>query len=121
MKINSLIPVIYTKEIPETIDFYVNFLGFACTANEPELGWARVQFDHAEFLISQPNGNIPFEKSIFTGSFYLNTDNVEEIWHKVKGVAEICYTLEEFDYGMKEFAIYDNNGYLLQFGQEIPE
>ena len=23
--------------------------------------------------------------------------------------------------GMREFAIYDNNGYLLQFGQEIDE
>lgn len=23
------------------------------------------------------------------------------------------------DWGMREFAIYDNNGYLLQFGQEV--
>jgi len=23
------------------------------------------------------------------------------------------------DWGMREFAIYDNNGYMLQFGQEI--
>ncbi|MFN5228579.1 MAG: hypothetical protein ACK5Q3_18600 [Planctomycetota bacterium] len=27
--------------------------------------------------------------------------------------------LEDFDYGMREFAIYDNNGYLLQFGQSL--
>lgn len=26
--------------------------------------------------------------------------------------------LEDFDYGMREFAIY-NNGYLLQFGQSL--
>ena len=24
--------------------------------------------------------------------------------------------MEEFHYGMREFAIYDNNGYMLQFG-----
>ena len=26
---------------------------------------------------------------------------------------------EDFEHGMREFAIYDNNGYMLQFGQEI--
>jgi hypothetical protein len=27
--------------------------------------------------------------------------------------------MEDFEYGMREFAIRDNNGYILQFGQEI--
>jgi hypothetical protein len=31
----------------------------------------------------------------------------------------IVYPLEDFPYGMREFAIRDNNGYILQFGQEI--
>jgi hypothetical protein len=31
----------------------------------------------------------------------------------------IFYPLEDFDYGMREFAIYDNNGCLLQFGQDL--
>ena len=26
--------------------------------------------------------------------------------------------IETFEWGMREFAIYDNNGYVLQFGQE---
>jgi hypothetical protein len=29
----------------------------------------------------------------------------------------VAYPLEDFHYGMREFAIYDNNGYMLQFGQ----
>jgi hypothetical protein len=32
---------------------------------------------------------------------------------------KVCYPIENFEYGMREFAIYDNNGYLLQLGQEI--
>jgi hypothetical protein len=27
--------------------------------------------------------------------------------------------MEDFHYGMREFAIFDNNGYLLQFGQPL--
>jgi hypothetical protein len=33
--------------------------------------------------------------------------------------ARICYPIDNFEYGMLEFAIYDNNGYLLQFGQPL--
>jgi hypothetical protein len=31
----------------------------------------------------------------------------------------IFYPVEDFSYGLREFAIRDNNGYILQFGQEI--
>ncbi len=43
------------------------------------------------------------------------------MWQQLKDSAKICYPIENFEYGMREFAIYDNNGYLLQFGQEISE
>src|SRR5690606_29203282 len=87
--------------------------------NEPEWGWARVKLDNADLMISKPNDHIPFHKSNFTGSFYLNTDNVDKIWNEVNQNTKVCYPIDNFDYGMREFAIYDNNGYLLQFGQDI--
>ena len=119
MKINSLTPVIYTNDIQKTVDFYVNILAFECLAFDYQLGWANVCLDKANFMISKPNEHIPFDKPTFSGSFYFNTNNVDEIWTKVYQVATICYPIENFDYGMREFAIYDNNGYLLQFGQDI--
>ncbi len=33
--------------------------------------------------------------------------------------ARLCYDIETFPWGMREFAVYDNNGYILQFGEEI--
>jgi uncharacterized glyoxalase superfamily protein PhnB len=39
----------------------------------------------------------------------------------LKDSTTVVYPLEDFDYGMREFAIRDNNGYVLQFGQEIQE
>ena len=111
--------MIYTTDIQGTVEFYVNILGFDCLANEIDWGWARVKLDNANHMISKPNDHIPFERSVFTGSFYLNIDNVDEIWNKIYQSAKICYPIDNFDYGMREFAIYDNNGYLLQFGQDI--
>jgi hypothetical protein len=39
----------------------------------------------------------------------------------LKAKTKICYSIENFEYGMRKFAIYNNNDYVLQFGQEINE
>jgi uncharacterized glyoxalase superfamily protein PhnB len=57
---------------------------------------------------------------LFTGSLYFRTDDVDGLWQRLKDKARICYPIDNFEYGMREFAIYDNNGYLLQFGQPLP-
>lgn len=119
MAIEKLIPMLYTREMKETVDFYVNVLGFTCNNYQPGDGWASLQLDEVEIMLALPNEHIPFEKPTFTGSFYFRTNNVDELWQKLRTGTKVCYELENFEYGMREFAIYDNNGYLLQFGQEI--
>jgi hypothetical protein len=37
----------------------------------------------------------------------------------LKDQCKVEYPLEDFEYGVREFAIRDNSGYLLQFGKEI--
>jgi len=44
---------------------------------------------------------------------------LDSLWEKFRDKVVIVYPVEDFDYGMREFAIRDNNGYILQFGQEI--
>ncbi len=119
MALKRLTPTIYTADLSSTIGFYVQKLGFNCVDNIPAWGWARVEMDDVEIMISTPNDHIPFERATFTGSFYFYTDNVDTLWEKFKIKAKVCYRLENFEYGMREFAIYDNNGYILQFGEEL--
>jgi len=90
-------------------------------AYEPGWGWARLALDHAELMISKPNEHLPFIQPSFTGSFYFTTDNTGILWDKLKDQTRICYPIQNFEYGMREFAVYDNNGYLLQFGHAIGE
>jgi hypothetical protein len=44
---------------------------------------------------------------------------VDAFWQLVKDRVKVCYPIEDFDYGMREFGIFDNNGYLLQFGRPL--
>lgn len=118
-KFTSLKPMLYTKQLSDTIAFYTKILGFECAAFEETWGWASLQKDDVEIMLAYPNVNISFDAPAFTGSFYIITDKVDELWDACKDKCKVCYDIESFEYGMREFAIYDNNGYLLQFGQQI--
>jgi predicted enzyme related to lactoylglutathione lyase len=112
-------PMLWTEDLKGSVDFYVEKLGFTCNAFHEEWGWASLSLGDAGIMFSRPNEHVPYDKIGCTGSFYFNTDDVDTMWEQLKDKAKVCYGIENFPYGMREFAIYDNNGYLLQFGQEI--
>ena len=119
MKLQSVHPMLAATDIDETIRFYRDLLGFECVNRRD--GWAALQKDNVEMMISLPNVHEPFERPILTGSIYFNTTDVNALWGQIKDRANVVYPVENFDYGMREFAIRDNNGYILQFGQEITD
>jgi hypothetical protein len=119
MKLKEIRPILYTNQIKETVEFYTKNLGFSCAMISEEAGWAVLKRDHIEFSLSFPNAHLEFSKPSFTGSFYVMTEGVDELWDELKDKVKICYPLETFEYGMREFAVYDNNEYVLQFGQEV--
>lgn len=111
--------MMWTEDLDATIAFYVDVLGFTCRERNDEWRWASLYLDDVWIMLAGPNEHTEYDKIGFTGSFYFTTDDVEAMWTKLKDKASICYDIETFDWGMREFAIYDNNGYMLQFGQEI--
>ncbi|MCC8409245.1 VOC family protein [Mucilaginibacter sp. UR6-1] len=121
MKLTSLRPVLWTENINKTISFYVDVLGFIISEKNDDWGWASLDRDNVAIMLAKPNGHSSHTKISFTGSFYFNTDDVEAFWLAVKDKAPICYSIETFEWGMREFAIYDNNGYILQIGQQVAE
>jgi len=120
MKIKKLTPILWTKKLEETILFYTNILGFTCAEINKNWQWASLHKDEIEIMLAYPNA--PFNEDIrFSGSFYFQVDEVDLLWDELKNKTEIVYNLEIFDWGMKEFAIKDNNGYVLQFGENIED
>jgi len=118
-KFTGLTPMLETHDIEATIKFYTEVLGFTLQNYEPDWGWASFQCDAVNIMFSVPNQHRNLPQPVMSGSLYINPDNVDLVWDALKERCHICYPIENFDYGMREFAIYDNNGYLLQFGQMI--
>ena len=120
MTLDALTPMLRTWDLHAAIAFYVEVLGFACERLSEEWGWAALARDGVRLMLARPHAHMPETAPAFTGSLYFRTDDVEGWWRRVQDRARVCYPIESFPYGMREFAIYDADGYVLQFGQAIP-
>ena len=108
-----------TNDFEGTIAFYVERLGFTCEGRSDADGWASLRRDAVRLMVGAPNAHMPFDTPAFTGSLYFDVDDARALWEAVRDHVRVGYPLEDFHYGMREFAIFDNNGYLLQFGQPL--
>lgn len=119
IKFTAVRPLLWTENLDDTIGFYTRVLGFELMGRNDDWQWASLRKDEVYIMLSQPNAHEKFDRIGFTGSFYFNVDDVDELWEDLKTKTKICYEIETFDWEMREFAIYDNNGYILQFGQPV--
>lgn len=120
MTLQSLTPMLRTWDLHATLRFYTDVLGFTCDALSEEAGWASLRRDCVNIMLACPDQHASAKSPAFTGSLYVKTDDVDAMWRELKDKARVCYPIEDFEYGMREFAIYDHNGYVVQFGQPIP-
>ena len=97
------------------------FSGSSVETLSEEWGWAslrqRRRSPSCSLVLNQQESD---KAPAFTGSLYFHTDDADGLWQRLKDKARVCYPIENFEYGMREFGIYDNNGYLFQFGQPLP-
>ncbi|SIQ51972.1 Glyoxalase/Bleomycin resistance protein/Dioxygenase superfamily protein [Chryseobacterium sp. RU37D] len=121
IKFTALHPILWTEKLEESIGFYTHILDFNLNERNDNWQWASLEKDDVQIMLTKPNSHENFKGIGFTGSFYFNVDDVDQLWEDLKTKAEICYEIETFEWEMREFAIYDNNGYILQFGQHIDE
>jgi uncharacterized glyoxalase superfamily protein PhnB len=115
----SLTLMLETLDIEGTIAFYTGVLDFRVKDYVEGMGWVSLQRGRVSIMFSAPNEHRNVTVPVMSGSLYIRTSGVDEVWKQLKDRCNICYPIENFEYGMREFAIFDNNGYLLQFGQKI--
>jgi uncharacterized glyoxalase superfamily protein PhnB len=119
MKLLALSPMLWTKHLHLTVGYYTTVLNFECDELNEDAGFASLTRDNVQVMVVTPRQHPEFTKPAFTGSVYFRTDEVDKLWKELKEQVEVVYPVDNFEHGMREFAIKDNNGYTLIFGQEI--
>jgi uncharacterized glyoxalase superfamily protein PhnB len=117
MAVKGVSIALSTEDIARSVKFYVEQLGFTCTLQST--GFARVRLGAAEIMLATPNAHLPWQGPCFTGSIYLDVDNVDELWEGLRTHARIVYPIETMEYGVREFGLLDDSGYQLSFAQHI--
>ncbi len=110
--------MLQVDSMDDTIAYYENVLGFKCAARMDD-EWANMERDDVSIMLSCRHGHEKDKKPFMTASIYIFTNAVDELWDELKEKTNISYPIETFDFGMREFAILDCNGYMLQFGQGV--
>jgi uncharacterized glyoxalase superfamily protein PhnB len=139
MKVNTLTPNLAVADIRQTVQFYRENLGFALVMAVPETqdGIHQQLSDDKAYvyaLLKKDNAELMFQRIdtfsediVLAGkgnigasvSFYMQGKGIDAFYEELKNrnieISEIKLTW----YGIKEFYIKDNNGYVLGFAEEM--
>ncbi|MEN9684810.1 MAG: hypothetical protein RLZZ28_596 [Bacteroidota bacterium] len=122
MEFERLTPMLWTNDVKASIDFYTKLLGFTLDEYNEEWEWCHLHKGPVNLMFAKPNEHSAYEGAPnFTGSFYFYVTALDALWAELSARVTISYPIANFSHHMREFAILDNNGYLLQFGRELKE
>lgn len=128
MEYQSLSPNIGVNDVAETVRFYTETLGFSLITSVPSpdgrLQWAMVANGGATIMFQEVD-NLTEEYPQLTGrpilgvmTFYIKMKDMHTLYKKLQGTAYIAQELHHTFYGADEFAIFDNNGYILTITED---
>lgn len=122
MQLQKLSPILWTKNLQETISFYETVLGFKSRSNFSN--FVSLYKDNVEIMAIVPTAERDekenfFPKPLLTGSIYIFMKDVDALWETVKNKATIKTSICDREYWMRDFSITDNNGYEIVFGEDI--
>ena len=111
----SLVPMLQTLDMEQTIKWYETVLGFRQQGRQAD-GWCRLGRDGISIMFMN---NVHLGPPHATATQYFSVDSADALWDNIKESCKAEWGPEDMPYGLREFAIKDPNGYLLSFGSPI--
>ncbi|RPH32460.1 MAG: hypothetical protein EHM93_09335 [Bacteroidales bacterium] len=127
MVYQSLSPNIGVKSVSETVKFYTDILGFQQMMSVPESGdlvWAMVGSGNITIMFQEeqnlkdeyPELNERGINSALT--FYIKVKGMDILYEKIRNTNSLVKEWHKTFYGADEFAIMDNNGFILTITED---
>jgi len=127
MEQTALTVSLFTQNVAETLNFYVDQLGFRLTGSwtegdEPPV-WAEVSRDGPKgaariWFFSNPLQG--YHRPAFSGVIYLFVDHVDDEANRLgSNRVDVLWGPEDQAYSLRELGIRDPNGYLICFAEAI--
>jgi len=129
-----LVPELICSDLEQSLRFYVGLLGFRVLYARPEEQFAFLEREGAELMLEQPfcqdrlwpKAELakPFGRGV---NFQIQVSNVDHLHSTVAAAGMECflpiedrwYRRENFEIGVRQFAVQDPDGYLIRLSQSI--
>ena len=119
----SITTNIMVKSVEDTLDFYINKLGFVKVLSVPMEGdvfdFAIVKKDNMAIMFQEQNNleeeypTLKVDEIKPTLTLFITVKNVNDVYLELKDKVDIAKDPHKTFYGKDEFAIFDNNGNIL--------
>jgi catechol 2,3-dioxygenase-like lactoylglutathione lyase family enzyme len=117
---HRVLPCLFVADMRRSLDFYLHVLGFTQTGYYPiESNPVRTEVrrdDVAIILLAEPARGAA-EKPAFTGALYTFPESIDRLADELRGKVPFAWGPEETEFGIREFAIRDPDGYTLVFAE----
>lgn len=114
-RFQSLVPMLQTLDMDQTVRWYETVLGFHREGDQANQ-WCRLTRDGVAIMF-MTNAHLGPPQA--TATQYFSVDDADALWQTIKDHCKAEWGPEDMPYGLREFAIRDPNGYLLSFGSPI--
>jgi len=117
----TLVPMIHVPDVRATVEWYQS-IGFD-TLNTYEngtpdgLSFAIMSFGNGQVMFNQ--GGQTSDKRRREVDLYVYTDDVDQIYERLKGRVDIIEPPHDTFYGMREVILRDVNRFWITFAQEL--
>jgi catechol 2,3-dioxygenase-like lactoylglutathione lyase family enzyme len=117
---NRVLPCLLVADMRRSLDFYLNVLGFMQTGYYPiESNPVRteVRRDGVAIILLAEAARWTVETPAFTGALYIFPESIDRLADELRGKVPFAWGPEETEFGIREFAIRDPDGYTLVFAE----
>lgn len=114
----KVVPMIHVTDVRATVDWYqgIGFTVIDRYGDEGEgLSFAILSFGSSEVMFNQ--GGQPSTRDRREVDLYVYTDDVDDLYQRLKGRVEVVEGPHDTFYGMRELIIRDLNRFWITFGQ----
>ena len=119
---NRVVPCLLVSNIRRALEFYIDTLGFTQTGYYPiesEPTRTEVRRDGIAIVLYTDAVHIQDAESKFTRGLYIFPESVDGLADELRGKVAFAWGPDDTEYGMREFAVRDTEGYLLIFAERI--
>jgi uncharacterized glyoxalase superfamily protein PhnB len=115
----TVVPMIHVADVRATVEWYI-LIGFTLVRQneeDGEINWAKMAFGNSEVMFD--SGGKPSKEQRREVDLYITTDNVDDLYRRLKDRVQVVVDPYDAFYGMREFVIRDCNGFWVTFGQPV--